>query len=217
MHPLDIISQSPNLYLFQKESNKTNFGGFLFLVYLVLIILIFIYYIVGYCRNPSYSIQSFTHFNYKTEKEIEERNNDPIYNPNIDFNITLSYYVNKTDHDISNRFKIFEYDKSRFIDLNSKFNAKINDFNYFVVFKCDNFSCNNYFDYIETFEKNNITEFYLNFEYLGFTLEHQDDYEPIKNNSIFYRNYQLNLNSTRFITNNWRTIIYTEKKKKKNF
>jgi len=211
MHPLDIISQSPNLYLFQKESNKTNFGGFLFLVYLAIIILVLIYYLVEYCRNPSYSIQSFTHFNYKTKKEIEERNNDPIFNPNIDFNITLSYYVNKTDYDISNDFKIYNLNKpGELIDLNSKFNDKINDFNYLIVYECDNFSCNNYFDYIETFEKSKIKEFYLNFEYQGFTLDHQDDHEPIKKNSTFGRDYQLNLNSSRFITNNWRTIKYTE-------
>ena len=69
MHPLDIISQSPNLYLFQKESNKTNFGGFLFLVYLVLIILVLIYYIVDYYRNPSYSIQSLLILILKQKKK----------------------------------------------------------------------------------------------------------------------------------------------------
>ena len=106
MHPLDIISQPPNLYLFQKESNKTNFGGFLFIVYLVLIILVLIYYIVDYYRNPSYSIQSFTHFNFKTKEEIKDRNNDQIYNPNIDFKISLKYTLNKTEQVISNNFKL---------------------------------------------------------------------------------------------------------------
>ena len=39
LNPLDIISDSPNLFILQKETNKTNFGGFLFLIYLVLIAL----------------------------------------------------------------------------------------------------------------------------------------------------------------------------------
>ena len=211
MHPLDIISQSPNLYLFQKQSNKTNFGGFLFLVYLVLIILVLIYYIVEYIRNPTYTIQSFNHFNFKTEKEIKERNNDEIYNPNIEFNITVQNLNDKTYHDISNNFKLFDYTKGKFSDLNSKFNDKINNFDYFIVYECDGFNYSNYIKYTKTFQED-INDFYLYMEYQGFTLEHQDDNEPIKKNDIFVKKYQINLNSSLIITNNWRTIIYTEKK-----
>ena len=97
---------------------------------MVLIILVLIYYIVDYYRNPSYSIQSFTHFNFKTKEEIKDRNNDQIYNPNIDFKISLKYTLNKTEPDISNNFKLYDFNKSRFIDINSKFNDKINDFDY---------------------------------------------------------------------------------------
>ena len=43
MHPLDIISGSPNLYIFGKESNKTNFGGVLFLIYLIVINCFYMY------------------------------------------------------------------------------------------------------------------------------------------------------------------------------
>ena len=212
MHPLDIISQSPNLYLFQKQSNKTNFGGFLFLVYLVIIILVLIYYIVDYYINPTYTIQSFTHFNFKTKEEIEERNNDQVYNPNIDFNLSLKYFKNRTNYDFTNNFTLYDYDKRRFIDINSKFNDKINDFNYLITYKCDNFTCENYFDFIKTFQENNIDEFYLYLDYQGFTLEHQDDSEPIKKNDTFKKVYQINLNSSFIISNTWRTIIYTEKK-----
>ena len=63
MHPLDFISDSPNLYLFHKKSIKTNFGGFLFLIYLIIIILIIIYYIIDYIKNDKYIIQSFTNTN----------------------------------------------------------------------------------------------------------------------------------------------------------
>ena len=58
----------------------------------------------------------------------------------------------------------------------------------------------------------NTNDFYLYLEYQGFTLEHQDDSEPIKKNDIFGRVYQINLNSSLIIANNWRTIMYTEKK-----
>ena len=80
MHPLDIISSSPNLYILQKNSNKTNFGGFLFLIYLLAILLIFIIYIIDYVQNDKYIIQSFEHFNLKTDEEINLRNTDELCN-----------------------------------------------------------------------------------------------------------------------------------------
>ena len=51
MNPLDFLSDSPNLFILHKETNKTNFGGFLFLIYLVIIIIIFVYYIIDYVKN----------------------------------------------------------------------------------------------------------------------------------------------------------------------
>ena len=89
MHALDIISGFPNLYIFQKESNKTNFGGFLFFIYLITILLIIAYYIIDYEKNNKYIIQSFTHFNILSEKEIEERNKDVIFNPFINFKFDI--------------------------------------------------------------------------------------------------------------------------------
>ena len=72
MNPLDFISDSPNLYIFHKEKNKTNFGGILFLIYLVIIIIIFVYYIIDYVKNDKYVIQSFNHFNIHTQEKKEE-------------------------------------------------------------------------------------------------------------------------------------------------
>ena len=61
MHGFDFISDSPRTLIFQKSSNKTNFGGFLFLIYLLAILLIFIIYIIDYVQNDKYIIQSFEH------------------------------------------------------------------------------------------------------------------------------------------------------------
>lgn len=72
MHPLDIISASPNLYILHQKSNKTNFGGVLFLIYLVLVILIIVYYILDYKDTPEFSIQSLVHFNIKSDEENAE-------------------------------------------------------------------------------------------------------------------------------------------------
>ena len=91
MHPLDVISNSPNLYILQKTSNKTNFGGFLFLIYLVIIIIIWVYYIIDYSKNDKYIIQSFSHFNFKTAEQNEELKKDELFNPYINFNLTVLF------------------------------------------------------------------------------------------------------------------------------
>ena len=62
MHPLDFISDSPNLFILHKESNKTNFGGVLFLLYIITMIIIIIYYFINYSNNNNkFTIQSLYH------------------------------------------------------------------------------------------------------------------------------------------------------------
>ena len=57
MNPLDLISGHPNLYIFQKESNKTNFGGFLFIIYLIIVVIIISYYWIVYDKNNKYTVE----------------------------------------------------------------------------------------------------------------------------------------------------------------
>ena len=124
MHPLDIISESPNLYILQKESNKSNFGGVLFLIYLAFIILVIVYYIIDYTQNPPYEIQSFSHFNLKTEQEKEERINNPLYNPSINFKLNLR--DNKDGTNLSDKVKIYNPKTRKFINKNEIFKNDIN-------------------------------------------------------------------------------------------
>ena len=45
MNSLDIFSDSPRYFIFQKETNKTNFGGVLTLFFSIIMILIsFLYF-----------------------------------------------------------------------------------------------------------------------------------------------------------------------------
>ena len=57
MHFLDFLSESPKFFFFQKEVNKTNFGGVLMLIYLILMALITVYYIIDYINRENYDIQ----------------------------------------------------------------------------------------------------------------------------------------------------------------
>ena len=215
MHPLDIISESPNLYILQKESNKTNFGGVLFLIYLILIILIIVYYILDYIENPKYIIQSFSHFNVKSEKEKEERKKNKLFNPKINFKLDLR--LDKKGTELNNKVKLLDAKTGKVIHRNEIFQRQITEFNIVIFYECENSNYSDYYNYLKTFNKTNDTSFILYFEYEGFKLDHQNRNKPIKKkeNGIditFYRYYKLDLNATMEIDNIWRSIIYTEKK-----
>jgi len=51
-----------------------------------------IYYIIDYTKNDKYIIQSFNHFNIKSDKEEEERNKNDFYNPTINFTLDIEVY-----------------------------------------------------------------------------------------------------------------------------
>ena len=126
MHPLDFISEAPNLFIFQRESIKTNFGGFLFFIYLIIIIFICIYYIIDYKESNKYAIQSFSHINFRNEEKIRERNKDILYNPKITFKLDLSYREDKDFLD--NKFKLFNAHNNSFLNRNTSFTERVSDF-----------------------------------------------------------------------------------------
>ena len=64
MNSLDFFSISPNLYIFQKEENKTNFGGFLFIIYLIIMFFISLLYILEFFTNDKYDYKCSTVFNF---------------------------------------------------------------------------------------------------------------------------------------------------------
>jgi len=180
---------------------------------MVIVLIVLIYYIIDYFQNPKYTIQSFSHFNFKTKDQLKERENDKLYNPTINYTIELAY-INyfRQEKKITNNFLLYDGRKHDFIDINSEFIDNISNFDYGVVYRCDDENCTNYDEYLKDFEKNKINEFYLYFKYQGFTLDHQNGDEPIKKNTSFDIYYKINLNSYNYIINHWRNILYSEKK-----
>lgn len=214
MHPLDVISNSPNLYILQKTSNKTNFGGFLFLIYLVIIIIIWVYYIIDYSKNVKYTIQSFSHFNIKTAEQKEELKKDELFNPYINFNLTVHYKRNEKEYNATNRFILYDYNKDSGIGRNTSSKKRISDFDIVLFYFCQYKNCSDYENYLNKSNYNNITNsHFLRMDYDGFILDHQSSAKPIRRKGVTISNYfNLNLNKTSFLTNDWLTIKYTEKK-----
>ena len=221
MNPLDFLSDSPNLFILHKETNKTNFGGFLFLIYLVIIIIIFVYYIIDYVINDKYVIQSLSHFNIYTKEKKEERNKNELFNPYINFKLNLLIELNKTKYILDlDEFVLYDNKKSKFNNKDTFFRKRISEFEILLFYDCEEKNCSDYYRFMESLKEmnNNITpsNYILEFIYEGFQLEHQNEDKPIlkteDNDIIFARNYSLNLNYTIKINNQWRNILYTEKK-----
>ena len=47
----DFLNSLPQLYFLEKKTNKTLFGGILFIIYFLLMLTISIFYILDYCLN----------------------------------------------------------------------------------------------------------------------------------------------------------------------
>ena len=111
-----------------------------------------------------------------------------------------------------NKFLIYDNNASEFIDIKNKFNKQINKFDVVILYECKNSNCSDYYDYISSLNIEQMNDFYLTFNYDGFSLDHQSPKQPILRDDTFSIKYQLNFNSTMDIKNIWRNIIYNEQK-----
>ena len=90
MHSFDFFSESPNIFIFQKESNKTNFGGILFSLFTIIMFLVSLAYILDYAINEKYTYEAVTFYNHTDDKaELKKMNDDKELNPLINVTISL--------------------------------------------------------------------------------------------------------------------------------
>jgi len=57
MHFLDFLSSPPKLFIFQKKTAKTKFGGILFCLYIIIMLSISLAYIINYAINDKYTFE----------------------------------------------------------------------------------------------------------------------------------------------------------------
>ena len=138
MHPLDIFSDSPKFFIFQKQANKTNFGGILTLIFSLIMIFISLLYFLDYNDLNDYSIE-YSHIpNLTLDKDIPKLNNNPDYNPNITFALEIT---NLNGEPLSERFLIYDFAINRFLDRSKNYtiiNRRISDFHIKILYYCEN-------------------------------------------------------------------------------
>ena len=138
MHPIDIFSDSPKFFIFQKETNKTNFGGALTLIFSLIMITISFLCLLDYIDLNDYSIEYSHILNSTFLDDIPKLNNNPDLNPNFTFFLDI---INDKDESLSERFILYDLSEKKILDRKNDyivFNKRISDFHLGIVYNCSN-------------------------------------------------------------------------------
>ena len=136
MRAFDFLIMPPQFSIFKKETNKTQFGGVLFLIYLIVMFFISLAYILDYAVNDKYEIEfslvnSF--FSKKNPIDISNGRFDSGVNPEINFifYVGINYALNEYGIPYQN-ISIEEIEKNLFLENNG---------NFYKGKFCNNFDC----------------------------------------------------------------------------
>jgi len=222
MRRLDFISKAPNFSIFKEGANKTNLGGFLYMVYIIIILLLAIVYFYDYFTNEKYQ------FNYTLvkagvgEKLYENGGVSSILNADINYMFWLGKddanpYKNISDNknfvivDIKKMYnnQVIGNEDKCIIKQGEPFKYNVRGLEFGVLYRCDGSNCT-----IREDDKIKITSYYLFFAYKGFSIEHQNPenpIQPLKDDKYWYQTVQF-LENTNIVYLNWEVIEYKEEK-----
>ena len=211
MHVIDLLSGAPKTLIFQQDSNKSNLGGILTIIYLIIVILIIISYIINYIKSDNYIIAYTSHYESNSDSEfIYKRYDNENLNPkiNVTFQIVDIYgqEINENNYGIMYGYTIEDI---KFYKLNEEIQTTSYGFNFYLYYKCENVTDDNCIINPEDLFNTNI--FYLTINYSGFKLEHQNKKSPITRQYKTIRiPFNIDDNTFSYYYMKWKTIIYSE-------
>ena len=133
MYYLDFFNSPPQYSIFQKEKNRTQFGGVLFLIYIIVMLFISLVYILDFAINEKYDIEYMTIdslFSSRSPIEQSELKFDQNVNPMTKFRIRIGLdYQRYIDE---KRVNIKQFLDDVYMEYNS------------TIYKgsfCDNYNC----------------------------------------------------------------------------
>ena len=213
MNNLDFLSGPPNIFIFQKQSNKTTFGGVLFLIYIIIMIGITFIYIMDYIYNEKYTIEYSSYLNADDKTSSNPFAYLDIYNESYSENnpiINISFNLFKTNEsytiNLSDRFVILDaFNNFAELKRDTIYQRKVSEFGFIIVYMCEDIDCMLNEDDSSTFD------YYVEIKYNGFDLNHQEDI-PLKNNAskLFHNFYLFSFNSALIKLLNWEIVKYKE-------
>ena len=209
-HKVDFLSSSPQGFIFQNSSNKTNFGGVLSVIYLIILIIIIASYLVFFLIEDNYKIEYLYYEKILTPKERTEKRSNPKYNPKIDFDIHL-YQGNKEDTE--DRFIIKDFYQKGYPTINKigKYNKHITEVDWIILYDClNNNSSNCSIDETKTFFEYLTLE--INFK--GYIFDHQNKKSPFHILEDGYLTYTPSFSLSNPVArgNIWSVVKYKEEK-----
>ena len=173
MNCLDLLSESPKLFIFKQSTNKTNFGGVLFFLDILVMVIISLFYIINYAINNKYMYESSNFYYEMTEPENTKLNQNNKYNPYL--NVSISFYSD----DINNKFAIYDEMEYKFIENNdeSRFltRGRANKIYISIYYKCGkDKTCSSFENFTHSDDQT-----YLFIEYPFYRINHSE-YIPVK-------------------------------------
>ena len=215
-HALDLLSDSPKNFIFQREANKTNFGGILTILFFISFIFISILYILDYVdsiKNGEFIIE-YLHINNNTlTNDSEKMNLDPKMNPKKTFYLQI---LDPYGHYLSNNFVLYDINKKQFLKKpkNKKYviEKNLSDINIIMLYDCSKEkNCT-----LKNEDKIFGSLYILRFSFEIPNITHQIPSSPIfeshdpKNAIIHYFNMYSSFNSAHIYLLNWEKTIYKE-------
>ena len=228
MRKIDFLCEFPQVFIFQEERHKTNFGGILFLIYIIIMLIISSSYILDFIINDKFEVENLSIQNQTRFEDLEDIDAVDDYNPITEFRISVpveTYFEyfkllytdeNNISH-VTNLNEIYNYPSLKQYDFSGEsfgfnFKSRVSGFKAKLLFYCgkdDN--CNDYIEFADIYDKEPI---YMGFEPLFPKIEHQNPQKPILDEDKFgqYELLYMDIPYTREYDYIYRVTKYKEKK-----
>ena len=143
MRKLDFLSQPPQIYIFQQNSNKTTFGGVIFILFIFVMIFISLLYIFDYILNEKFEIEYSRYYSPITEERRELLDSDPELNPQMNFFFDGSRYIK---NNYSSNFAFYDKISNKYYENVNSVNItqNVSSFQLEILYKCVNIDDNEY-------------------------------------------------------------------------
>ena len=165
MRTIDFLSESPKSFIFNKDSNKTLFGGVLSLIFLLIVLLISILYLVDYFINDKYSVEYALYQEILTDDKRIEKENSKKYNPDLGFAFN---FKDENGNTLSNdTIHLYDYTQQNMTEIPKVFKKRASDLKVLILYKCPDKNCTV-----------NMSSISCELYYSGYKLDHQGE-KPI--------------------------------------
>ena len=210
MKKLDFLSNAPKNFIFEKDSNKTTFGGLLTILYLLVLFVMAFIFIYNYETNSKYII-TYNHYQESLSgEEWRSKYYDPKYNPTLKFKFNFE----NMNHGplFSENFIIADYNTGEIIGRNKTIERKVSDLRIVVLYQCRDANCSIQPEDVELFNHNLFFYFKVESTFYNYDIYNKD--EPIHKDEEEYQTslFLFNFFIGHLIDNFWQVTKVTEEK-----